>query len=159
MSTNRKTASKRRFDAATAALTLVASTAAAASPAATAAPHVGPQRTWTGATAPLTILGTGLHKGERIPRGDRIVYRDVTVAGREIVNFALRAPSGKKIRGVMPADPAAPPEVNFAVTNVRPRGHHTADRYYPGGTIATIRARVYPTGSAAVSERIYALAS
>jgi hypothetical protein len=31
-------------------------------------------------------------------------------------------------------------------------------RYYPGGTIATIRARVYPTGSAATTERIYALA-
>jgi hypothetical protein len=148
----------RRIGAATVAVTLVASTVAAASAAATA-PHAGPQKTWTGATAPLTIPGTGLHKGDRIPKGDRIVYRDVTVAGRQVVNFSLRAPAGRKIRGVVPDDPAAPPEVNFLVTNVRPRGHHTADRYYPGGTIATIRARAYPTGSAAVTERIYALAS
>jgi hypothetical protein len=144
--------------ASTAAATTAAATTAAATTTAPASPHVGPQRTWTGATAPLTIPGTGLHRGERIPRGERIVYRDVTVAGREVVDFALRAPAGTKIRAVAPDDPPAPPEVDFLVTNVRPRGQHTADRYYPGGTLATIRARARPAGSGAVTERIYALA-
>ncbi|HWH12056.1 MAG TPA: hypothetical protein VG165_13080 [Solirubrobacteraceae bacterium] len=145
-----------RLGAAVAALTLAAAGVAAA---AVKPPVVGPQRTWTGATAPLTIAGTGLHKGERIPRGDRIVYRDVTLSGAEGVNFTIRAPAGRRIRGVMPAAQSARPLVDFLVTNVRPKGRPASASYYPGGTRVTLRAREYPAGGPRVSGRIYALAS
>jgi hypothetical protein len=121
-------------------------------------PTVGAQKTWTGATAPLTIAGTGLRKGARIPKADRIVYRDVRLGGRQVVYFTIRAPAGKTIRGVMPAGQDARPLVDFLVTNVRPKGKPVAAGYYPGGTRVTLRAREYPAGGAEITGRIYALA-
>ncbi|HEY5196817.1 MAG TPA: hypothetical protein VIJ51_07305 [Solirubrobacteraceae bacterium] len=144
-----------KLGAAGAAIAIATAGVAAATP----APIVGAQRTWTGATAPLTIAGTGLHKGDRIPRRDRIVYRDVTLGGRRVVNFTIKAPAGKTIRGVMPAELAARPLVDFLVTNVKPRGRPASARYYPGGTRVTLRAREYPAGGAEITGRIYALAS
>ena len=144
-----------RLGVAGAALTLAGAGVATAA----TTPTVGAQRTWTGATAPLTIAGTGLHKGERIPRGDRIVYRDVTLSGRQVVNLTIRAPAGKRIRGVMPSAQSTRPLVDFLVTNVRPKGRPVSAGYYPGGTRVTLRAREYPAGGPRVSGRIYALAS
>ena len=49
----------------------------------------------------MTIPGTGVKRGERLPSGARIVYRDVTLEGKQTVGrVVLRAPAGKTIRGL-----------------------------------------------------------
>ena len=63
------------------------------------APVVSKQDTIKG-TAPLTIPGTGVKKGDKLPAGARIVHRDVTLEGRQTVRITLTAPKGDTIRGV-----------------------------------------------------------
>jgi hypothetical protein len=43
------------------------------------------------------------------------------------------------------------------VNNVRPNGAPVSDRYYPGGTRVTLRAREYPADGGALTGRVYAL--
>jgi hypothetical protein len=65
------------------------------------APVVGAQKTSPVRIAPLTIPGTGVKKGARLPSGALLVYRDVTLAGRQTVSrIVIRAPKGKTIRGL-----------------------------------------------------------
>jgi len=76
------------------------------------APVVSSQKTLTTKTAPVTIAGTGIKKGQRLPSGARIIYREVTLEDRQTVKLTLRAPAGKTIRGLAPAG-----HVGFTVTD------------------------------------------
>ena len=87
----------RKITAATAVLALAGSGVAAAAD----APVVGAQQTSSATTAPVTIPGTGVKRGERLPSGARIVYRDVTLEGAQTAGrVVLRAPAGTTIRGL-----------------------------------------------------------
>lgn len=70
-------------------------------PAAADAPVVGPQQTWHGAKAPVSVPGNHLHRGDRIPKGHVLVSREVTVSGgsgrRRVV---LTLPAGRRLTGV-----------------------------------------------------------
>jgi hypothetical protein len=70
--------------------------------AAAGAPLVGAQHTSPARTAPVTIPGTGIKQGERLASGARLIYRDVTLEGKQKVTFTLKAPSGKRLRGLVP---------------------------------------------------------
>ncbi len=128
---------------ATAALALAGSGAATAAD----APVVGAQKTSSARTAPLTIPGTGVKKGERLPSGARLVYRDVTLEGKQTVSrVVIRAPKGKTIRGlaVRGAD-----QVGFAVTD---RGNYVGRKQ--------VASRAYLNGRAPAGEhtgRLYGL--
>ena len=76
----------RKLTAATAALALAGSGVAAAAD----APVVSAQKTSTATTAPATIPGTGVKQGQRLPAGARIVYRDVTLEGKQTVNLTIK---------------------------------------------------------------------
>jgi hypothetical protein len=87
----------RKITAATATLALAATAVAAAA----GAPVVSAQKTSPARTAPLTIPGTGVKKGMRLPSGARLVYRDVTLEGKQKVSrVVICAPKGKTIRGL-----------------------------------------------------------
>jgi len=125
--------------------TAVAAVTSAGLAAAAEAPSVSAQRTSAARTAPLTIPGMGLQRGERLPRGARIVYRDVALAKGQKVRFTLRAPHGKTLRGLAPRDGA----VGFAVVS---RGS------YVGRRSVSVRAFTAPRSSAGEhTGRIYAL--
>jgi hypothetical protein len=83
-----------------AAATTVALLAGSGVAAAADAPVVSAQHTASVTRAPLTIPGTGIKKGERLPSGARLIYRDVTLEGKQTVTLTLRAPSGKRLRGL-----------------------------------------------------------
>ena len=83
-----------------AAATTVALLAASGVAAAADAPVVSIQHTSKATTAPVTIPGTGIHKGDRLPSGARLVYREVTIEGDQTTTFNLRAPHGKRLRGL-----------------------------------------------------------
>jgi hypothetical protein len=125
--------------AATVALLAGAGTAAAAE-----APVVSSQKTLGAKTAPVTIAGTAVKKGERLPSGARVVYRDVTLEGRQAVRLSLRAPAGKTIRGLAPVG-----RVGFAVVG---KGD------YVGRTRVTVRAYKDRNVAGEVTGRIYGLA-
>lgn len=116
----------------------------AAGVAAGAAPVVGSQKTLNATTAPLTIAGTGIKKGQRLPTGARIIYRDVTLGGTQTVRLTLRAPAGKTIRGLAPAG-----HVGFSVVD---KGN------YAGRKKVTVRAYNDQNLAADVSGQIYGLA-
>ena len=80
------TMTRKLTAATTTALLAVSGVAAAAD-----APVVGAQKTATARTAPATIPGTD-QKGERLPSGARIVYRDVTIEGTQIARSPSRPP-------------------------------------------------------------------
>lgn len=97
---------------ATAALTVVAATSSsAASPStggltvssvpanvrATSSPAVGPQQTWTRKTSPVDLPGTGIERGDRLPKGSVLVYRQIDIPKREKRRVRLVVPKGKKI--------------------------------------------------------------
>lgn len=126
--------------ASTTALLAVSGVAAAAD-----APVVGAQKTATARTAPATIPGTGVQKGERLPSGARIVYRDVTIEGNQIARFTIKAPAGKRLRGLAPREGS---HVGFAVTS---RGN------YAGRTKVSLRAYKNPHAGGEVTGRIYGL--
>ncbi len=125
--------------AATVALLAVAGSAAAAD-----APVVSSQQTLGAKTAPVTIAGTGIKKGQRLPKGARIVYRDVTLEGHQKVRLSLRAPAGKTIRGLAPAG-----RVGFTVID---KGD------YAGRKRVSVRAYKDPNVVGEVTGRIYGLA-
>ena len=125
------------------AATLAAVLAGTATAAAAEAPVVSAQHTLRG-TAPITVPGTGLQRGEWMGSRARLVYRDVsfTDGGRTLVT--LRAPAGKRIRGVVPSEGT---DVSFVVT----------DRSYVGKRQVTLRA-VSRVHDGEAQARIYALA-
>lgn len=81
---------------ATATLAVLVGTATAAG-----GPVAGLQRTWSGRTAPVSVPGNHLHRGDRIPKGAVLVSREVTSTGgngsRRVV---LTLPKGKHLTGI-----------------------------------------------------------
>jgi hypothetical protein len=108
------------------------------------APVVSPQKTAKVRTAPVTIPGTGVHKGDRLPRGARLVYRDVALDGGQTVTLTVKAPTGKRLRGLAPAGR----RVGFNV--VRPRA-------YAGRRLVRVKAYTAPGTTGRASGRLYAL--
>jgi hypothetical protein len=101
----------RKITVATVALALAGTGVAAAAD----APVVGAQKTSPAKIAPLTIPGTGVKKGSRLPSGARLVYRDVTLEGKQkVARVVIRAPKGKTIRGLAVRDRD---QVGFVVTD------------------------------------------
>ena len=132
----------RKLTAATAAALLGAGGVAAAAE----APVVSAQHTSTAKHAPLTIPGTGVHKGDRLPGGARLVYRDVALQGKQTVKFTIKAPSGKRLRGLAPRQGA---DVGFAVLD---------RQAYAGRTKVRVTAFADPNADGRVEGRIYGLA-
>ena len=54
---------------------------------------------WVAGTAPVTIPGTGVHKGEWMGSKARLVYRDVTLEPGQKARVTLRATGERRIRG------------------------------------------------------------
>ena len=127
-----------------AATTSVALLAASGVAAAADAPVVGAQHTSSARTAPVTIPGTGIQRGERLPSGARLIYRDVTLEGKQKVTFTLKAPSGKRLRGLVPKTG----DVGFAVVD---KGS------YVGRTKVKVRSFANPKAAGEVTGRIYGL--
>ena len=130
----------RKFTAATVAALLAGTGVAAAAE----APVVSIQHTSPTETAPVTIPGTGVHKGERLPGGARLVYRNVALEGEQSATFNIKAPSGKRLRGVVPQND----QLGFEVVS-RPD--------YGGRTKVQIRAFANPQADGRVEGRIYGL--
>jgi hypothetical protein len=107
------------------------------------APVISKEHTLKATTAPLTIPGTGLKKDARLPSGDRLVYRTVTLSRGQKPTLTVRAPAGKTLRGL-----ATSGKVGFTV--VSPRS-------YVGHRSVKVRAFAPPKSSGSVSGRIYAL--
>jgi hypothetical protein len=102
-----------------AALAITASLAAAGVATAAEAPVIGKQQTDPATTAPMSIGGTGVHKGDTLPKGAKLIYREVTLSpGQEVVT-KLRAPEGTRLQGL--ALPEKAP-LGFAVLNKRNYG-------------------------------------
>jgi hypothetical protein len=127
-----------------AAATSVALLAASGVAAAADAPVVSAQQTSSAKTAPLTIPGTGIKKGERLPSGARLIYRNVTLEGSQTATFTLKAPSGKRLRGLAPKSS----DVGFVVVD---KGS------YVGRTKVKVRSFANPNADGEVSGRIYGL--
>jgi hypothetical protein len=130
----------RKLAAATSVALLAASGVAAAADApVVSAQHISPAR-----TAPVTIPGTGIQKGERLPSGARLIYRTVTLEGKQKVTFTLKAPAGKRLRAFVPGSS----DVGFAVVD---KGS------YVGHTKVNVRAFGNPRAAGEVTGRIYGL--
>ena len=125
--------------------TTVAALAVSGVAAAADAPVVGAQKTSAAKTAPATIPGTGIQKGERLPSGARIVYRDVTLEGKQIARFTIKAPAGKRVRGLAPREGS---DVGFVVTT---------SGNYAGRAKVALRAYTNPKAGGEVTGRIYGL--
>ncbi len=131
----------RRIATATAVAALAATGVAAAAD----APVVGDQGTLGNTRAPVTFPGTGIQKGERLPSGARIVFRDVTVEGEQQANLRLRAPKGKTLRAL-------------AVREGEDLGVVVAqDHRYVGRRAVQLRAFAAPHAEGEVASRVYAL--
>jgi hypothetical protein len=124
---------------------LVASLAISGVAVAAAPPSVSKQRTWTGATAPLTVPGTGIKKGARLPRGDRMVYRTVTLTRGQKLAVEITAPAGKRLRGLAVAENG---RVGFTVVS---------PRHYVGHRAVEVRAFAAPHTNGTHAARIFAL--
>ena len=126
-------------------LTVTASLAAAGVAAAAEAPVVGPQQTANVTTAPMTIAGTGVHAGDTLPKGAKLIYRDVSLDPGQQVVTKLRAPAGTRLQGL-----ALPPgaTVGFAVLN---------KTSYAGKHEVRFRAYRWRKADGRVTGRIYAL--
>ena len=129
---------------------LVIATAAAAAlasggvAAAADAPVVSKQRSHVG-TAPITVPGTGVKAGHTLPRGARLISRDVTLEGEQAARVVLRAPAGKTLRGVgMPEGQRV--------------GFQLVSRSYVGRRQVVLRATVVRPTDDEVTGRVYALA-
>jgi hypothetical protein len=128
-----------------AAATTVALMAASGVAAAADAPVVSAQKTSPARTAPLTIPGTGVKKGAKLPSGARLIYREVTVQGTQKATFTLKAPDGKRIRGLVPSSS----DVGFVVVD---KGN------YAGRKQVKVRAFANPQADGESTGRIYGLA-
>ena len=130
-----------KLTAVTAVLAIAGSGVAAAAD----APVVGAQHSSTAKTAPITIPGTGIQKGDRLPSGARIVFRDVTLQGKQTAKLTLRAPAGKTIRALAPKEGI---DIGFVVTT---KGN------YAGRRSVALRAYKNPKAGGEVTGRIYGL--
>ena len=109
------------------------------------APVVSAQRSHTG-TAPLTVPGTGVKAGAALPKGARLISRDVTLEGDQSARVILRAPVGKTLRGVgLPEGQ----KVSFQLV-----GRSS----YVGRRQVMLRATVLRHADGEVKGRVYALA-
>jgi hypothetical protein len=124
---------------------LVASLAMSGVAVAAAPPSVSKEQRWTGARAPLAVPGTGVKKGARLPRGDRIVFRTVTLAKGEKVDLTITAPAGRRLRGLAVAENG-----RVAFTVIGPRD-------YVGHRSVPVRAFAAPHETGTHSGRIFAL--
>jgi hypothetical protein len=106
---------------------------------------VGEQGTLKVTRAPVTFPGTGLKKGERVPSGARIVFRDVTVEGDQQAVLRLRAAKGRTLRGLAVRQGE---ELGIAV----PQNHD-----YVGRRAVQLRAFAAPDAEGEVASRVYAL--
>jgi hypothetical protein len=127
------------------ATTSAAVLASAGAAAAADAPVVSAQRTHSG-TSPLTVPGTGIKAGTRLPKGARLISRDVTLPGDQAARVVLRAPVGKTLRGVgMPEGQ----KVTFQLV-----GRSS----YVGRRQVTLRASLVRHAGSEATGRVYALA-
>jgi hypothetical protein len=124
---------------------LVASLAMSGDAAAAAPPSVSKEQRWTGARAPLTVPGTGIKKGARLPRGDRIVFRTVTLAKGQRVDLTITAPAGKRLRGLAVAENG---RVDFTLVS---------PRHYVGHRSVKVKAFAAPHETGTHRGRIFAL--
>ena len=114
--------------------------------AAASSPVVSKEVVSTRMTAPLTIPGTGVKQGARLPRGARLIFRSVTLEKGQRVSMVLRAPAHTTLRGLVPANGAA-----IAFTVQRPM-------HFVGRRAVTVRASVAPkAGAGEHTARIWAL--
>lgn len=103
-------------------------------------PAVGPQKTWTGKTAPVDLPGTGIEQGDRLPKGSVLVYRQIDIPKGEKRRVRLVVPKGKKIE-------TAAQSGSF--------GSGVINRNYVGTRSVTIRAA---GGQKGAEGRLYAFA-
>jgi hypothetical protein len=108
-------------------------------------PIIGPEETLSTEIAPLTIPGTGVHKGARLPKGARLIYRQVTIEGSESVHFTMEAPAGKRFLGCVPTDD---PPVGFRIDNTT---------NYAGHTKVWVSVSTHPRTTYAATGRLYGL--
>ena len=109
------------------------------------APIVSKQHTSPAKTAPMEIPGTGLQRGDRLPGGARLVYRNVTLEGDQTVRFNIKAPNGKRLRALATKEGQ---DVGFMVVDRRD---------YAGKTKVRVRAYANPNADGEVEGRIYGL--
>jgi hypothetical protein len=110
------------------------------------APVVSDQQFIAGA-APLTIPGTGIQQGEWMGSRARLLYRDVTLEGDQQVRLTLRAPKGRKIRGLAVGEGT---KVSFTAVT----------RRYAGKRSVVVRAQLAGrhADDGEITGRVYALA-
>jgi hypothetical protein len=107
------------------------------------APVVSDQQ-WIAGTAPVTIPGTGVQKGEWMGSKAKLVYRDVTLEAGQSTRLTLRADGARRVRGLALSELG---NVRFVVV----------DRRYAGRRKVTVRAWAAPRTQGEVTTRIYAL--
>ena len=123
------------------AVTAVLATAGVAG--AAEAPVVSAQQTIHG-TAVVTVPGTGVKQGEWMGSKAHLVYRDATLAQDQRAVVTLRAPKGKRIRGL-----AIRENAKIAV--------RALDREYAGKTKVTVHAVLRPDAGGQATDRVFAL--
>ena len=126
------------------ATTTAAVLASGGAAAAADAPVVSAQRTHTG-TSPLTVPGTGVKRGQALPNGARLIFRDVTLEAGQEARVVLRAPGGRSLRGIGMAEGQ---KVAFQLVG----------RSYIGRRQVSLRATVVRNVQSEVTGRVYALA-
>jgi hypothetical protein len=99
---------------------------------------------WIAGTAPLTIPGTGVQKGEWMGSKAKLVYRDVTLEAGQSTRLTLRADGARRVRGLALSGLG---NVRFVVV----------DRRYAGRRRVTVRVWAAPRTQGEVTTRIYAL--
>ena len=127
------------------AATITALLASAGVATAADAPIVSKQHTSTAKSAPVDIACTGLRKGDRLPSGARLVYRNVTLEDGQTARFNIKAPDGKRLRALATREGQ---DVGFMVVD---RGN------YAGKTKVQVRAYANPNADGEVDGRIYGL--
>ncbi len=132
----------RKLTAATAVFAIAATGVAAAAD----APTVSSQKTSASRYAPVLIPGTGIKKGEALPKGAKVVYRDVKITAGQEVTITLRAPEGKRVKALAERDTR---HVGFGVLGRSP---------YYGRKSITVKVFAERDMPREVTERVYALA-
>jgi hypothetical protein len=125
--------STTRLAAATAAAVTVLTTSGVA--AAATSPVISKEVVSVRKVAPLTVPGTGVKKGARLPRGAVLVFRTVTLEKGQKARVTLAAPGALTLRGLVPSNSA----VGFTVERPLP---------YVGHRSVMVRAYVKPDASA-----------
>lgn len=130
---------------ATAIATATTAVATTAGPTGPGTPVIGPRRILDTEIAPLTIPGTGVHRGARLPSGAELIYLQITIAGGESGHFTMQAPAGKRFLGVMFTDD---PPIDVRIDN---------RTNYAGHTKVWVSVTIRPRTSALATGRLYGL--